>query len=168
MDKKELTSREKRRRRRIRSQVAAYLTLVVVVGALTAGAVIGIKALIQHMNQYNDKVAEALQEAETNVEHETAVIESSTAEDVTQEAEPEDNPLDELVDALLQDMTLEEKVAGMFMVTPESITGVGKAVQAGEGTKNALTENPVGGLLYSSANYQSDNQFLEMMTNTRS
>ena len=43
-----------------------------------------------------------------------------------------------------------------------------KAVQAGEGTKNALTENPVGGLLYSSANYQSDNQFLEMMTNTRS
>lgn len=168
MDKKELTSREKRRRRRIRSQVAAYLTLVVVVGALTAGAVIGIKALIQHMNQYNDKVTEALQEAETNVEHETAVIESSTAEDATQEAEPEDNPLDELVDALLQDMTLEEKVAGMFMVTPESITGVGKAVQAGEGTKNALTENPVGGLLYSSANYQSDNQFLEMMTNTRS
>ena len=103
MDKKELTSREKRRRRRIRSQIAAYLTLVIVVGALTTGAVIGIKALIQHMNQYNDKVAEALQEAETNVEHETAVIESSTAEDVTQEAEPEDNPLDELVDALLQD-----------------------------------------------------------------
>ena len=60
MDKKELTSREKRRRRRIRSQVAAYLTLVVVVGALTAGAVIGIKALIQHMNQYNDKVASLL------------------------------------------------------------------------------------------------------------
>ena len=38
--------------------------------------------------------------------------------------------MDELVDALLQDMTLEEKVAGMFMVTPESITSVGKAVQA--------------------------------------
>lgn len=60
MDKKELTSREKRRRRRIRSQIAAYLTLVIAVGALTTGAVIGIKALIQHMNQYNDKSSRGL------------------------------------------------------------------------------------------------------------
>ncbi len=168
MDKKELSNREKRRRRRIRSQIAAYVTLVIVIGAVTAGAVIGIKAIIKHMNQYNDKVAEALQEAETNVEHETAVVESGTQEAETTDSQQESDPLDELVDALLQDMTLEEKVAGMFMVTPESITSVGKAVQAGEGTRTALAENPVGGLIYSEQNYQSDNQFLEMMTNTRS
>ena len=147
MDKKELSNREKRRRRRIRSQIAAYVTLVIVIGAVTAGAVIGIKAIIKHMNQYNDKVAEALQEAETNVEHETAVVESGTQEAETTDSQQESDPLDELVDALLQDMTLEEKVAGMFMVTPESITSVGKAVQAGEGTRTALAENPVGGLI---------------------
>ena len=168
MEKKELSNREKRRRRRIKSQIAAYVTLAVVIGALTAGAVIGIKTIIKHMNQYNDKVAEALQEAETNVEHETAVVESETQETENTDVQQEDDPLDELVDALLKDMTLEEKVAGMFMVTPEAITGVGKAVQAGDGTRTALAENPVGGLIYSEQNYQSDNQFLEMMTNTRS
>ncbi len=163
-----MSNREKRRRRRIRNQIAAYVTLVIVIGAVTTGAVIGIKKVIKHMNQYNDKVAEALQEAETNVEHETAVVESETQETEAVDTQQESDPLDELIDALLQDMTLEEKVAGIFMVTPESITGVGKAVRAGEGTRTALAENPVGGLIYSEQNYQSDNQFLEMMTNTRS
>lgn len=168
MEKKELSNREKRRRRRIRSQVAAYAVLITVIAVVLAGGFVGIKAIVRYVNQYNDKVAEALSEAETSAEqeHETAAVEPSSQED-EQEPEPEPDPLDELVEALLQDMTLEEKVAGMFMVSPEAITGVTKAVQAGDGTRKALTENPVGGLLYAEKNYKSDNQFLEMMTNTR-
>lgn len=168
MGKKELSNREKRRKRRIRSQIAAYLTLVAVVAAVTIGIIFGVRALIEHMHQYNDKVAEALQEAESSVEHETAVVETTAAQETQETPAEEENPLDELIAALLQDMTLEEQVAGLFMVTPESITGVGKAVQAGDGTRTALAENPVGGLIYAERNYQSDNQFLEMLSNTRS
>jgi beta-N-acetylhexosaminidase len=63
-------------------------------------------------------------------------------------------------------MTTEEMVAGMFMVSPESITGVDVAIQAGDGTKNALAENPVGGLIYSSKNFKSEDQFTQMLSNT--
>lgn len=169
MGKKELSNREKRRKRRIRSQIEAYVALIILVGVAVTGMIFGVKAIKRYVDQYNDKVAKALEEAETNATQtmETAVAEPDTQEPVSEE-EPEADPLDELVEALLQDMTMEEKAAGMFMVSPESITGVGKAVKAGDGTRQALTENPVGGLLYSEKNYQSDDQFMEMLTNTRS
>ena len=47
------------------------------------------------------------------------------------------------IDEQIAQMTLSEKVAGLFFVTPEAITGVNTAVQAGEGTKTALEKYPV-------------------------
>lgn len=171
MGKKDLSSREIRRRRRIRSQIVAYVVLILVIVIVVTGGVFGVKAVMRYVENYNNKVNEALQEAETNAaqEQETAAVLTTDEEQQTQEPEvQEPDPLDELVEALLKDMTLEEKVAGMFMVSPESITGVTKAVQAGDGTKTALTDNPVGGLLYTEKNYQSSDQFLKMLSNTRS
>ena len=83
-------------------------------------------------------------------------------------SELSDDPLGELVDTLLQDMTIEEMVAGMFMVTPEALTGVQTVVQAGDGTKNAIAEKPVGGIIYSAKNFKSKEQFREMLENTKS
>ena len=65
-------------------------------------------------------------------------------------------------------MTLEQKVAGLFFVTPEQLTGVGQAVQAGEGTQEALATWPVGGLIYFKQNIQSEEQLREMLANTAS
>ena len=56
----------------------------------------------------------------------------------------------------------------LFFVTPEQLTGVGQAVQAGEGTKEALAKYPVGGLIYFSQNIQSEEQIKEMLSNTAS
>ena len=47
----------------------------------------------------------------------------------------------------------------MFMVSPESITDVQTVVQAKEGTKKAITENPVGGIVYLPKNFKSQDQF---------
>ena len=143
MKKEELTSREKRRRRRIRSQITAYVTLLCLIIMAGVGVFFGVRAIINGLKAYDDKVSGALSEAETSVptEAENEAIQSSQESqtgDTASAIEPEIDPLDELVNALLQEMTLEEKVAGMFIVTPESITGVGKVVQAGEGTKTAL------------------------------
>lgn len=173
MKKEELTSREARRRRRIRSQIAAYITLGIIVVLAVCGIIFGVKAVMKGMASYDEKVSEALAEAESNAEAMQSEAEASqgtqegAAEGMTESAGAQIDPLDELVEALLQGMTLEEKVAGMFIVTPESITGVAKVVQAGEGTKTALAENPVGGIFYTEKNFKSEEQFLEMLTNTR-
>lgn len=167
--KEELTSREKRRRRRIRNQIIAYVVSGCFLTLIAVGGIFGVRAAMNGVTAYNDKVSNALAEAE-NMSQEVQT-EDATVVDESQEValtqQPENDALDELVNALLQEMTLEEKVAGMFLVTPESITGVSKVIQAGEGTKTALTENPVGGILYTEKNFKSEEQFLEMLSNTR-
>ena len=64
-------------------------------------------------------------------------------------------------------MPLEDKVAGLFITTPESITGVSAAVQAGDGTKDALSQYPVGGIVYAAKNIQSADQLKQMIDNTK-
>lgn len=57
-----------------------------------------------------------------------------------------------LVQQKLESMTLEQKVAQLFLVTPEQLTGVSQAVVAGSATQRALEDIPVGGLCYFAQN----------------
>lgn len=169
--------REKRRRRRVRNQILAYITLVIFMAVVLAAAYFGAVRAVKYIKNYNNKVSEAIAEAESNA---SAVLESETAgEPETIQAlqeiqekeaappEPEADPLGELADALLQDMTLEEMAAGMFMITPEALTGVRNVVKAGDGTKSAILEKPVGGIIYSPKNFRTGEQFKEMLGNTK-
>ena len=78
----------------------------------------------------------------------------------------EEDLLDEMVDAGIAVMSLEDRVAGLFLTTPEELTGVGKVVQAGKGTEEALAKYAVGGLVYAATNVQSAEQFGGMLTDT--
>lgn len=69
---------------------------------------------------------------------------------------------------ILQTMTLEEKLYQLFCITPEALTGVGTAVQAGQTTEQALSQYPVGGLIYFAQNIQTPAQVTEMLQNTQS
>lgn len=69
---------------------------------------------------------------------------------------------------VLDGMTLEQKVCQMFMVTPEAITGISPMVEVGNGTKNAMAQYPVGGVIYFSQNLVSKNQVMTMINNTQS
>ena len=71
------------------------------------------------------------------------------------------------VQAILGDMTLEEKVCQLFMITPEALTGVETATQAGQATQNAYNEYPVGGVIYFSKNLISPDQTRTMLANTQ-
>lgn len=64
-------------------------------------------------------------------------------------------------------MTLEQKVAQLFMVTPEAITGVDAATQAGAATESALAEYPVGGIVYFQKNLIGPDQTKTMIANTQ-
>ena len=70
------------------------------------------------------------------------------------------------IDRVLDSMTLEEKVNQLFMITPEALTGVGTVIQAGDGTREALAEHPVGGLIYFAQNLKDPDQTRTMLENT--
>lgn len=177
--REEQKSREKRRRRRIRNQIFAYLTLIVVLFLLVAAGYFAVKGIMKYVKNYNDKVNKVIEDAETSSAVETiAEVDDTNQRTADQNAIGEDtegyvsagigeDPLDDLIESLLKDMTIEEMVAGMFMVSPESITDVQTVVQAKEGTKKAITENPVGGIVYLPKNFKSQDQFTQMIANTR-
>lgn len=78
--------------------------------------------------------------------------------------EPAPDPAEEL----LAGMTLREKICQMFVVYPSAITGVSKVTSAGDTTKQALEDWPVGGLLYDRSNMVSQEQVRAMLVNTQS
>lgn len=85
--------------------------------------------------------------------------------------EPEVDPTPETptlssADALIQKMTLEQKVAQLFFVTPEVLTGVSPVTEAGTTTQNCLNAIPVGGIIYFSENIEGDQQTRDMLSNS--
>ena len=70
--------------------------------------------------------------------------------------------------SILEGMSLEEKIYQMIFTTPESLTGMGSVIQAGETTKNALAKRPIGGIIYFSSNIQTPEQVKEMIKKSQS
>lgn len=165
-ERQNIDRREIRRKRRQRNQVIAYIVLFLFIVFLAAGIVLGVKTYTERQKQ-NDSQTNQSQVEELFQSEEPLVI----VEESTEEEEPELTPeekLDEIVDAAIGVMPLEDKVAGLFIVRPESITGVSTAVKAGDGTREALEKHAVGGIVYFAKNIQSAEQLKEMISNTRS
>ena len=98
----------------------------------------------------------------------------SVSKDEPEKAPVEDQPASEperdpelepsVVDRLLATMTIEQKVAQMFMVTPEQLTGTEVATVAGSMTERALAEIPVGGLVYFGQNITGNQQLRNLLS----
>ncbi len=159
--------RTARRRRRQKAQMMAYLTVAGLILLLAVGIVVTVSILTKSSQKQN-------QEQQTDQQQKVNEI-LSTEEDIEEpdEQQPEqvveltpEQKLDEIVDAGIAVMPLEDKVAGLFIVTPEAITGVSTAIRAGEGTQTALSQYAVGGIVYFGKNMQSAEQLKEMIDNT--
>lgn len=70
----------------------------------------------------------------------------------------------EEVQNIVDSMSLEEKVAQLFLVQPEAIVDIGTATAAGDATKQAINKTPVGGFVYFSDNLQSEQQVQDMLS----
>ena len=172
----EVDKREYRRRRRVRNQILAYVSLVLILAVVSVGGYFGIKAIggAIEEKQQQEQMEEALAAAQQAEEQMTEVSEGpeevaeTVEETVTETVEEytQEDLLNEVVESCISEMSLEEKVAGLFIVTPEALTGVDRAVKAGDGTKEALEKYPVGGLIYFKQNIQSKEQITEMLANT--
>ncbi len=151
-----------RRRRRIRNQVIAYIVVVIFFAAIVVGAVSGIRVLTKMMAEKKqaDELAEQLEQME---DEEGTIIEPPVSVEMPQE---DVDWLEEMVASSIENMPLEDKVAGLFIIAPEAITGVSQAIQAGDGTKEALDRYPVGGFVYFEQNIIDKDQFTQMLSNT--
>ncbi len=95
---------------------------------------------------------------------------SNTVEKPEQKENPDSQEtvsVQQQIDSCLEDMTLEEKVAQLFIIQPEAILDVGTAVAAGDATREAINQNPVGGFIYFGDNLQSKEQTQEMLKNVQ-
>lgn len=170
--------REFRRKRRVRNQILAYVSLILILAVVSGGLFFAVKAGSEFLQRrQQQKMEEALareteemtstvEEVMTENETETVTETGTEEETTTIEEYTEEDLLEEVVEACVSDMSLEDKVAGLFIVTPESLTGVDRVVKAGDGTKEALGKYPVGGLIYFKQNIQSKDQITEMLANT--
>lgn len=70
-------------------------------------------------------------------------------------------------DALMGSMSTHEKICQLMIVTPEALTGVDGVNAAGELTRQALADYPVGGIIYNAVNLESVEQTKEMITSSQ-
>lgn len=74
----------------------------------------------------------------------------------------------EAIKDIIDKMTLEQKVAQLFVVSPETLTGVDSVQYAGDMTYQALQDYPVSGIVFAKDNIDSSSQFGTMTDNLQS
>lgn len=165
--------REARRHRRIRSQVIAWLVLILILAGIGYGGYRGVNYFLDYLASRPQPVTERVEEPAPEEEQSqvsagvisTPEEEEQLMEEIIEEMEETDEYAD--MKAMIASMSLEQKAANLFLVSPEAITGVNQVTKAGDGTKAALEQYAVGGLIYTNHNVIDSDQFKEMIQNTK-
>lgn len=104
---------------------------------------------------------------ETKIVPETTSAPAAEPESIHPETtEPYENAeteTDILVQKLMNEMTLREKVCQMFIVTPEQLTGYGCVTYADSIVQQAFTDIPVGGVILFAQNLTSQDQTAQLI-----
>jgi len=172
-EEQEYTPRELRHRRRIRSQIFVYTTTAFVIALMVGGVVFAAIKVSDVIRGHRDAASESesgetqdIQETVSQPESQEEIAISEPEPPIEEETQETTDALDELVNTCIAAMSLEDKVAGLFIITPEQLTGVNTAVKAGDATQTALNEYAIGGLVYQKANIKSEDQFSTMTSTT--
>ncbi len=177
MDRNDMDRRAYRHKRRIRNQIGCWLILVVAIAVLGFGAYFAADALGKKFSK------DPASSQETAVSENTVSEDNASGEEggviytpepmeeiedvVAEDEEPEEPEEDPAVMALLNGMSIEQKIDGLFLVSPEAITGVATATMAGDGTREAITRYAIAGVVYSAKNVVSGDQFRELVATTK-
>ena len=88
-------------------------------------------------------------------------------------SKPETEPMTEqqkrekMIREYIQTLSLEDKVSGLFIITPEALTGYGQVTEAGATTREALENYPVAGIVYFASNIVDREQVQQMLAATK-
>ena len=113
------------------------------------------KEQVQIVVSTQENQVEEVQNPTENEITETEMSETTEEEAVT--AFPEE------IEEILAAMSIEEKVAQLFIVSPETLTGADRVSIAGQGTRTALEQYAVGGMLYTKHNYTGRSQMQDLL-----
>lgn len=147
-------SNNKRRRKKKKGTAAVVAALLAVLCAVLCIAVF----LMYQWEKENERPEEKQEEIKPEEQEEEK---TEPQEEVLTEEEKLQNRINEIISG----MTLEEKAAQLFMITPEALTGMDPVTAAGETTRKALEEYPVGGIIYFRKNLVNPEQVRTMTAN---
>lgn len=152
--------REERRRKRkkdTRNALIVFFVLLIVAAILVFG-------MVYMANRYLEERKNNQGEVQTEQTENVGDTEDTSVPDET-EAEPEPvDPWLEQAKTFVAGMTLEDKIAQMFLITPNALTGYTTVTVAGDTTKEFYNKRPVGGLIYMESSLQGREQTTEMLT----
>lgn len=149
MDREE---RRQKRKKDTQSAVTTMVVLMLVVVVFVVGVVLVLHKFVKPKMTKPD--TEKIETVETETPEETETGEVT-------------DPMYEQAMQIATGLTLEQRVAQMFMITPDALTGVSGATRAGDSTRSAFAQYPVGGLVYMSANLTGPDQTTEMLSNMK-
>lgn len=146
--------------------------IIVAISILLIGIVIGVFFMLkpsseEETEQFSDgdlvieKVIDNQNSTEVNTEGEIEETENIEDDLLTNEE------IEEQVEQYLSSMNTEARVGQLFFITPEELTGIGTAVQAGETTKTMLKTYKVGGIILSEQNFEVLDQMKLMVSNLK-
>lgn len=151
-----MTQEERRQRRQqdTKNAVIVLIGLLCIVAALMIGTVMMVGQFLKKNEvPANTEVTESVTETESETQQ--TEIETEAPAPVIDEATKQ-------AIAVVAEMTLEQKVAQMFVITPDSLANVKGATIFGNTSKNAYSKYPVGGLIFTSKNLKGKAQTADM------
>ena len=149
LPEEEAAPRQERARRRREAEKRVYTVAGIFLGLILIIA----SATMLLIRGKNDASA-----GEAVVSHEdtlTGVVDAPMVLAATVDAAEgagEDAVLEDTITRIISDMTIEDKVASLFLISPEQLTGVEVVTGFGDATKNALAGCAVGGIVYADKN----------------
>lgn len=160
-----MNQEERRQRRRQDTRKAALVltAFALVVAFAAAGIVFGLTRLLSS-GDGNNQPADSNQVVTETTESEETEQPSEPSEMTEATEEPVVDPLLQQAADIVGGMTMEERVAQMFFITPEALTGYGQVTIAGDATKASYEQYPVGGLIYMEKNLIDIEQTRDMFT----
>ncbi|MGN0169684.1 MAG: glycoside hydrolase family 3 N-terminal domain-containing protein [Lachnospiraceae bacterium] len=141
------------------------ILLFLEVAALVIVIIFGVYRKLDRRDSYESGTAGSRQEETLLGEEENRVDTGKLADGFGDEIEPGLTFSREVLEKL-ESMTTEEKVAQLFLTTPEALTHTGSVNMAGEITKETIENYPVGGLIYTTRNFQGKQQVRDLMEGT--
>lgn len=145
--------RREKRKKDTRNAMIVFSVFLVSVVLVVVGAVFALNRFVFNKDgEPAGTVAETENPTETEAEPETEPV-------------PQIDPLTEEALQFVAEMSLEDRVAQMFVITPDALTGFSGVTAAGDTTKEAYGNRPVGGLIYMSENLKNREQTATMLEN---
>lgn len=153
--------RERRRKRRMRNQLLAFFSLFMII-ALIGVLIFVLGTKVFHAAADKRQADQIAAELESVQQEETVVISEPETTVETEEL----NPIDEIAEAAIAEMPIEDKVSALFMVSPSQLTGVASVTQVGDTSRKALDQYKVGGLVYDKSNVKDAEQLTKLLADT--